>query len=82
MGQIVAAGTAIDLDAADRVVFHEQAWTPALNYQALMRHRRAAKAEVKPLLVEVLAVRGSIDHAVAEILRARAADIAMLEEAS
>ena len=64
------------------MVFHEQAWTPALNYQAMMRHRRAAKAEVKPLLVEVLAVRGSLDHAVAEILARKSADIAMLEEAS
>ena len=78
----IAGGQSIDLDTATRVVFHERAWTPSLNYQALMRHMRSAKEVVHPVLSEVLAVRGSIDHAVAEILVRKSQDIALLEEAS
>ena len=62
VGQIQAAGTAITLTAANRAVFVEQAWTPALNYQAVKRHHRIGQG--RPVLAEVLAVDGSIDHAV------------------
>ena len=80
VGQIQAAGTAITLTASNRVVMNEMAWTPALNHQAIKRcHRIGTKSAV---LAEVLAVRGSIDHAVAEILARKSADIEALEEAS
>lgn len=77
VGQIQAAGTAITLTAANRVVFLEQAWTPALNHQAAKRHHRIG--QTKPVLAEVLAIDGSIDQAVAAILTRKANDISLLE---
>ena len=82
VGQIQAAGTAIDLDATKRPIFLEQAWTPALNHQAIMRHIRVAKGGVLlPVLGEALAVDGSIDMAVQEVLARKTMDIALLEGA-
>lgn len=40
LGQIVAAGTGIDLTAANTALFVEQDWTPANNAQAIMRIHR------------------------------------------
>ena len=79
IGQIMAAGTAITLTAASRAVALELAWVPAQNAQAFARHHRLGQRDA--VLVEVLAVEGSIDYAVSEILARKSAEIALLEEA-
>lgn len=60
--QIVAAGTAIDLSAADEMLFLEQSWVPADNAQAAMRI--VSQFKTRPTRARVVAVAGSIDEAV------------------
>jgi SWI/SNF-related matrix-associated actin-dependent regulator 1 of chromatin subfamily A len=83
VGQIAAAGVAIDLDAAKRCVCPELAWTPAMNKQFLLRHFRAAKGGRQlPVLGEALVIDGSIDEAVGRTLARKSAEIEMLEESA
>lgn len=59
IGQITAAGTAIDLTAASQVLMAESDWLPANNAQAIMRaHRRT---QTKPVTVRFVEMDGSID---------------------
>ena len=69
IGQITAAGTAIDLTAANQVIMAESDWLPANNAQAIMRaHRRSQK---RPVTVRWIDMEGSIDAAIQRICRER-----------
>ena len=80
IGQIQAAGQAVTLTAGRRAVFLEQAFVPAMNWQALKRCHRIGQH--RPVLGEVLVVPGSIDEAVQALLVRKAHDIASLEAAA
>ena len=54
--QIQAAGTALTMTACRRAIFVEQAWTPALNTQAIKRHHRIGSTNA--VLAEVLVAPG------------------------
>lgn len=66
IGNIVAAGTGFTMTAATVVVFAELDWVPAKIEQAEDRaHRRGQKSQV---LVQHLAVEGSVDARLIEVL--------------
>lgn len=60
LGQIRAAGVGITLTKADRVVFAEMDWVPANNAQASDRAHRIGQE--KQVIVDILAVRDSVDY--------------------
>jgi hypothetical protein len=65
--QIDAAGSALNLQAANRIVMLEPAWTPGANHQAVARAVRIGQCN--PVLVSWPVVRHSIDETVMRILR-------------
>lgn len=65
--QILTAGTAIDLSAADDVLFVEQDWTPSNNAQAAMRVMSQFKK--RPVRARAVGIAGSIDEAVTGTLQ-------------
>jgi SNF2 family DNA or RNA helicase len=79
IGQIQAAGQAVTLSAARRVVFVEQAWSPSLNWQALKRAHRISQHH--PVLGEALCAPG-LDEAVQALLVRKSRDIRTLESAA
>jgi SNF2 family DNA or RNA helicase len=76
IGQLQAAGTSINLQAAENVVFVEASWTPGDNDQAYSRVYRAG--QTKPVLVRFLYLPGSIDEAVMRALARKSAMIAQV----
>lgn len=74
--QIQAAGTALTMTACRRVIMAEQAWTPALNLQAIKRCHRLGSTNA--VLAEVLVAPG-LDEIVGEILARKIGDIAAIE---
>lgn len=73
VGQITAAGTAINLDAASRLLFAEQDWVPGNNAQAAMRiHRMTQK---NPCLIEFATLAGSVDEDIASAVQRKTRDI-------
>jgi SWI/SNF-related matrix-associated actin-dependent regulator 1 of chromatin subfamily A len=76
IGQIEAAGEAIDLSAADEAVFVEWSYVPGPNEQASYRIQNINKP--KPGLVRFASLAGSIDDRIASVCAWRAADIARL----
>ena len=76
LGQIAAAGTAITLTAAARVVFAEAAWTPADNYQALSRCHRIG--QTRGVIAEFLSLPGSMDRRIHEVLARKTREISEL----
>jgi SNF2 family DNA or RNA helicase len=60
IGQLQAAGTAIDLSAASTVVFIESAWVPGENAQAAMRIQSVEKKALCQIYMATLP--GSIDE--------------------
>jgi SNF2 family DNA or RNA helicase len=65
--QIDAAGSALNLQAANRIIMLEPAWTPGTNHQAVARAVRIGQRN--PVLVSWPMVRHSIDEAVMRALR-------------
>jgi SNF2 family DNA or RNA helicase len=65
--QIDAAGSALNLQAANRIVMLEPSWTPGANHQAVARAVRIGQRN--PVLISWPAVRHSIDETVLRILR-------------
>jgi Helicase conserved C-terminal domain len=65
--QIDAAGSALNLQAANRVIMLEPSWTPGSNHQAVARAVRIGQCS--PVLVSWPTVRHSIDEAVMRVLR-------------
>ena len=66
IGNIQACGTGFTLTKATRVVFVEFAWTPGDNEQAAKRAHRIG--QTKPVLVQYLVFKNSVDRAVLETI--------------
>jgi SWI/SNF-related matrix-associated actin-dependent regulator of chromatin subfamily A3 len=65
--QIDAAGSALNLQAANRIIMLEPSWTPGTNHQAVARAVRIGQCN--PVLVSWPMVRHSIDESVMRVLR-------------
>jgi SNF2 family DNA or RNA helicase len=65
--QIDAAGSALNLQAANRIILLEPSWTPGTNHQAAARAVRIAQQN--PVLISWPVIRHSIDEAVMRVLR-------------
>jgi hypothetical protein len=65
--QIDAAGSALNLQAANRIIMLEPSWTPGANHQAVARAVRIGQRN--PVLISWPMVRHSIDEAVIRVLR-------------
>jgi helicase-like protein len=65
--QIDAAGSALNLQAANRIIMLEPSWTPGTNHQAVARAVRIGQCN--PVLISWPTVRHSIDEAVMRTLR-------------
>jgi SNF2 family DNA or RNA helicase len=76
VGQITAAGSSINLQAACSVVFVEASWCPGDNEQALSRVYR--RGQENPVTVRFAYLAGTIDEAVARALARKAAMIAQV----
>lgn len=77
-GQLYAAGTGLNLQVADRVIFAEAAWTPAVNEQGIARAYRAGQR--RNVRVSFVALRGSIDEQVQGALARKARLISQIIE--
>ncbi len=76
VGNIIAAGTAIDLSAASHGYFLELDWLPANNAQAANRLVSMDKAE--PVTFDVVTMLGSVDDKINRILLRRSAELCKL----
>jgi SNF2 family DNA or RNA helicase len=65
--QIDAAGSALNLQAANRIIMLEPSWTPGANHQAVARAVRIGQKN--PVLISWPVVRHSIDESVMRTLR-------------
>jgi SNF2 family DNA or RNA helicase len=65
--QIDAAGSALNLQTANRIIVLEPSWTPGTNHQAIARAIRIGQRN--PVLISWPVVRRSIDEAVMRALR-------------
>jgi SNF2 family DNA or RNA helicase len=78
--QIDAAGSALNLQAANRIVMLEPAWTPGTNSQAVARAVRIGQRN--PVLISWPVVRHSIDETVMRALRRKQAGLTELWRAA
>lgn len=76
IAQIQAAGTGLNLQAAQRVIIVEPAWTPALNEQAISRAYRAGQKN--SVWASYVCLKDSIDEAVTSALRRKSKIIGQL----
>ena len=74
IGQVLAAGTAINLTVASDLIFVEQDYVPGNNAQAVMRCHRIGQD--KPVRVRIFALAGTIDERIEELLRKKMKTIA------
>jgi SWI/SNF-related matrix-associated actin-dependent regulator 1 of chromatin subfamily A len=65
--QIDAAGSALNLQAANRIIMLEPSWTPGANHQTVARAVRIG--QLNPVLISWPVVRHSIDESVMRVLR-------------
>ena len=66
VGNVIAAGTGVNLTVANEAAFLEQDWTPANNAQAAMRVHRIG--QTKKVRVRIFALDGSVDERVQDVL--------------
>ena len=78
--QIDAAGTALNLQAANRIIMLEPAWTPGTNHQAVARAVRIGQQN--PVLISWPVIRNSIDEVVMKTLRRKEAGLSDLWRAA
>jgi hypothetical protein len=78
--QIDAAGSALNLQAANRIIMLEPSWTPGTNHQAVARAVRIGQRN--PVLVSWPMVRHSIDEAVMRALRRKQSGLTELWRAA
>src|SRR5262249_11343384 len=78
--QIDAAGSALNLQAANRVIMLEPSWTPGTNHQAVAPPVRIGQRN--PVLVSWQMVRHSIDEAVMRALRRKQSGLTELWQAA
>jgi SNF2 family DNA or RNA helicase len=76
IGQIIAAGEAIDLSVADEVLFLESSWVPGHNEQASRRVVNVGKT--RPTNARFVVVPGTVDERIQSTVARRVADIAKL----
>jgi hypothetical protein len=74
--QVDCAGSALNLQAADRIIMLEPSWTPGTNKQAVARAVRIGQCN--PVLVSWPVIRHSIDATVMRILRRKQDSLAGL----
>jgi hypothetical protein len=65
--QVDAAGSALNLQTANRIIMLEPSWTPGANHQAVARAVRIGQCN--PVLISWPVVRRSIDERVMHVLR-------------
>lgn len=76
IGNIQACGTAINLTASNNIIFLEQSYVPADNFQAVCRaHRNGQK---RPVFVRIATLPGSIDERVQAILMRKMKELAQI----
>ncbi len=73
IGQVVSAGTAITLTAANHVLFVEQDWTPGNNAQAIMRCHRVGQRN--NVYVRFLSIDKSLDQKIARVVRRKTEEL-------
>jgi hypothetical protein len=78
--QIDAAGSALNLQAANRIIMLEPSWTPGTNHQAVARAVRIGQRN--PVLISWPVIRHSIDEAVMRALRRKQSGLAELWRAA
>jgi hypothetical protein len=78
--QIDAAGSALNLQAANRIIMLEPSWTPGTNHQAVARAVRIGQRN--PVLVSWPMIRHSIDEAVMRALRRKQSGLTELWRAA
>jgi len=78
--QIDAAGSALNLQAADRIIMLEPSWTPGINHQAVARAVRIGQKN--PVLISWPTIRHSIDEAVMRSLRRKQSGLTELWRAA
>ena len=66
VGHVIAAGVAITLTAAAKLVFVEQSWTPGDLDQAMKRIHRIG--QTRPVHIQTAYLAGSLDDAVTSVL--------------
>jgi hypothetical protein len=66
VAQIMAAGTGLNLQAAERIIIVEPAWTPALNEQAIARAYRGGQK--KKVWASFVCLENSIDEKITSAL--------------
>jgi SNF2 family DNA or RNA helicase len=76
IGQIVAAGTNIDLSVADEALFVEASWVPGENAQAAARLQNVNKN--RPITATFVALADSIDERIQTTLRRKTKDLTAL----
>ena len=65
--QIDASGSALNLQAANRIIMLEPSWTPGANHQAVARAVRLGQQN--PVLISWPVIRNSVDESVLRVLR-------------
>ncbi len=78
VGNIQAAGTAINLNAATEGAFLEQSWVPSDNAQAAARLYRAADPNQKPVRIRIFSLHDSVDQIVQETLVRKIRELAKI----
>lgn len=77
VGQILAAGTAITLTAANEVAMVEPSWVPGENVQAIARAHRLGQRD--SVLASFLYLPGTLDERIMRVFRRKAAEISLLQ---
>lgn len=77
VGQILAAGTAITLTAANEVAIVEPSWVPGENVQAIARAHRLGQRDM--VLASFLYLPGTLDQRIMQVFRRKAAEISELQ---
>lgn len=76
IGQILAAGTAITLTAAQEVAIVEPSWVPGENVQAIGRAHRLGQHD--SVLASFLFLPGTLDQRIMQVFRRKASEISEL----
>lgn len=76
IGQIIAAGTAIDLTCAHRGFMIEKDWVPGNNAQAMERMHRFGQTH--PVTIQDVIIGGGVDEIVSRTLSRKARELSQL----
>jgi SNF2 family DNA or RNA helicase len=77
IGQILAAGTAISLTAAQEIAIVEPSWVPGENVQAIARAHRLGQHD--SVLASFLFLPGTLDQRIIQVFRRKASEISVLQ---